>query len=92
MNVTQRGMSALSAIGLAAGALYAAGAAPVAAETVTEEFEHEDASGSDLTFTLPGDPSNTCDVEIVAHGSNGESVGEFGTAGHAAQVLSLIHI
>ncbi|WP_193517630.1 hypothetical protein [Nocardiopsis kunsanensis] len=92
MTVCKRGVSAVSAIGLAAGVLYAAGPAPAAAESVTERYTHRD--GAELSFTLPGDPSTTCEVEIVASGSNGAdaSDGRTGTSagGHAAQVTATV--
>lgn len=91
MTVRKRGVSAVSAIGLAAGALYAVGAAPAAAENVTERFTYED--GAELSFTLPGDSSTICEVEIVASGSNGADSDEEtgpGSGGHAAQVTATV--
>ncbi|WP_152436846.1 hypothetical protein [Nocardiopsis xinjiangensis] len=92
MNVNKRAVSAVSVIGLAAGALYAAGAAPAAAENVTQRYTYED--GAELSFTLPGDSSTTCDIEIVASGSNGADSDAGGTGlgrgGHATQVTATV--
>jgi len=81
-------------IGLAAGALYAAGAAPAAAEKVTERYTYQD--GAELSFTLPGDSSTTCQIEIVASGSNGADAagGETGLSqgGEAAQVTATMRV
>ena len=92
MTVNKRAVSAVSVLGLAVGALYAAGAAPAAAENVTQRYTYED--GAELSFTLPGDSSTTCDIEIVASGSNGADSGggeaELGNGGHAAQVTATV--
>lgn len=92
MTVSKRGVSAVSVISLAAGVLYAAGAAPAAAENVTERYTYQD--GAELSFTLPGDSSATCEIEIVASGSNGadsaDQETELGLGGHAAQVTATV--